>query len=69
MSDTPQVPDPFPLDFDIEDGPCLVCKGKLAEDWICLECGADHFEGVMLLIGYGMPRKGAPPPSARCDLI
>ena len=69
MSDAPQVPNPFPLDFDIEDGPCLVCKGKLAEDWICLECGADHFKGVMLLIGYGTPRKGAPPPSAVCDLI
>ena len=60
MCDTRQILDPFPLDFDIEDDPCLVCKGKLAADWICLECGADHFEGVMLLIGYGTPRKSAP---------
>ena len=35
----------------------------------CLECGADHFEGVMLLIGYGTPRKCVPPPSAGCDLL
>ena len=64
MCDTFQIPDPFPLYFDIEDGPCLVCKGKLAADWIILECGADHFEGVMLLIGYGTLRKYVPPTSA-----
>lgn len=57
MCDTHQVPDPFPLDFDIEDDPCLVGKATLAADWICLECGADHFDGVMLLIAYGTPRK------------
>lgn len=61
MSVTPQLPDPFPLDFDIDDGLCLVCKGRLASDWICPECGTDHFEGVMLLIGYGAPRKDVPP--------
>lgn len=54
------VPVPFPLDFDVEDDPCLVCKGELNADWICTRCHADHFEGVMLLIGYGSPRRGAP---------
>ena len=54
------VPVPFPLDFDVEDDPCLVCKSELNADWICTRCHADHFEGVMLLIGYGSPKKGAP---------
>lgn len=57
MCATAQVPIPFPLDFDIDDDPCLVCNGGLGADWICTTCKADHFEGVMLLIGYGSPRK------------
>lgn len=57
MRATAQVPIPFPLDFDIEDDPCMVCQGTLSADWICTRCQADHFEGVMLLIGYGSPRK------------
>lgn len=53
------VPVPFPLDFNVEDDPCLVCKSELDADWICTKCHADHFEGVMLLIGYGSPRRDA----------
>ena len=51
---------PFPLDFDVEDDACMVCKGELNANWICTRCHADHFEGVMLLIGYGSPKRGVP---------
>jgi len=43
MCATAQVPVPFPLDFDIDDDPCLVCNGALGADWICTTCKADHF--------------------------
>ncbi|TGN62212.1 hypothetical protein E4L95_07495 [Paracoccus liaowanqingii] len=58
MSDVPKELVPFPLDFDLDEGPCLVCGGQLDLEWRCTECGADHFEGVMLIIGYGTPPKG-----------
>lgn len=61
MCDDNRIPSPFPLDFDIEDDPCLVCKGELDARWVCTKCGADHFEGVMLLIGYGSPKKSPLP--------
>lgn len=61
MSNDTKIPDPFPLDFDIEEDPCLVCDGELDSGWICMNCGADHFEGVMLLIGYGSPKKSPHP--------
>ena len=51
-----RLPAPFPLDFDLDDGPCLVCGSALDEEWICPNCGEDHFDGVMLLIGYGKAR-------------
>lgn len=51
------MPEPFPLDFDLDDGLCLSCGSVLDEEWICPDCGEDHFEGVMLLIGYGKARK------------
>ena len=53
------VPVPFPLGSNVEDDPCLVCKSELDADWICTKCYADHFKGVMLLIGYGSPKRGA----------
>jgi len=64
MPDDSQIPNPFPLDFDIEEGPCLVCKSELDAGWICTNCGADHFQGVMLLIGYGAPRKSGSCPGS-----
>ena len=45
----PQVPMPFPLDFDVDDGVCLVCGGELDTGWECVDCGADHRPGVQLL--------------------
>lgn len=64
MCDDSKIPDPFPLDFDIEEGPCLVCGSPLDTRWVCTGCGADHFEGVMLLIGYGSPPRRIPPIAA-----
>lgn len=46
----PKVPLPFPADFDVDDGPCLVCGGELDTGWECNTCGADHYAGVRLLI-------------------
>lgn len=45
----PKVPNPFPLDFDTKDGPCLVCGGELDTGWECTDCGADHRDGVRLI--------------------
>lgn len=41
---------PFPLDYDVHDGPCLCCGGALDTGWECTNCGADHLPGVRLLI-------------------
>lgn len=46
----PKVPMPFPADFDVDDGDCLVCGGDLDTGWECNDCGADHYDGVRLLI-------------------
>lgn len=64
MSDVPKGLVPFPLDFDLDEGPCLVCGAPLDLEWRCTGCGADHFEGVMLIIGYGTPPKGTLPSSS-----
>ena len=64
MSDVPKGLVPFPLDFDLDEGPCLVCGAQLDLEWRCTGCGADHFEGVMLIIGYGRPPQGAAMSSA-----
>lgn len=48
---SPKVPSPFPYDFDVEDGVCLVCGGALDTRWECNDCGADHYHGVMLIQG------------------
>lgn len=49
MRAKPKVPMPFPADFDVEDGPCLLCGGELDTGWECNDCGADHFDGVQLI--------------------
>ncbi|CAM3387355.1 hypothetical protein PANO111632_17195 [Paracoccus nototheniae] len=56
MNEAATIPAPFPLDFDVDDDPCLICGAELDAAWRCPSCGADHFEGVMLLIGYGSPK-------------
>lgn len=55
MFDAPKVPMPFPLDFDIEDGACLLCGGELDTGWECNTCGADHYNGVRLLMAEPTP--------------
>ena len=45
----PQVPMPFPADFDADEGRCLICDGPLDTGWECNDCGADHYAGVKLL--------------------
>ena len=49
MSDAPKVPIPLPDDFDVDDGPCLLCGGELDTGWECTECGADHHDGAQLI--------------------
>ena len=52
----PKVPNPFPADFDVDEGPCLVCGGQLDTGWECNDCGADHINGVRLIISTGVTR-------------
>lgn len=45
----PAVPKPFPVDFYVDDGPCLCCGGELDTGSECNDCGADHYDGVRLI--------------------
>lgn len=40
----------LPANFDVDEGPCVVCGGQLDTGWECNDCGADHFPAVHILL-------------------
>lgn len=44
------IPVIVPPDFDVNEGPCVMCGGSLDTGWECNDCGADHFHAVQALL-------------------